>query len=53
MRKKTIIPDIKFVAIGKDYQSKERAEIRSQELLKKGYKCTFSNGKRKTFTKAN
>lgn len=51
MKKKTIIPDVKFVAIGKTFISKQRAEERSTNLLSQGYIKTFDNGKRMTFKK--
>ncbi|MFT6125855.1 MAG: hypothetical protein ACJAVA_000297 [Flavobacteriaceae bacterium] len=53
MKKEQLKSNTEFVAVGKDFLSIQRAEIRSQELIKKGYQCTFSNGKRRTFTKIN
>jgi hypothetical protein len=51
MKKEQLKSNTEFVSVGKDYNSIQRAEIRSKELIKKGYQCTFSNGKRMTFTK--
>lgn len=44
-------PQTEFVAVGKDYLSIERAKIRAEELIKKGYICIKNTGKRMSFVK--
>lgn len=43
--------DIKYIFIGKDFASKQRAETRKQDLLSKGYTIKTENSKRITLTK--
>jgi hypothetical protein len=49
MKNTTQFPDVKFVAISKEYNSIERAKLRIASLLGQGYICTFSNGNRQRF----
>jgi len=50
-RAEFIMPKIEYVSIGKDYNSKERAELKITELLNQGYTKTHGNGSRLTFKK--